>query len=223
MTEIINPEASEKALESTQEKVVQLTSKELANFEHWDGITSAELEERIARMDFIVDNWGLLDSYAGLTLPKGWKLVTTSLRGSTLGTVLIASDDPNKTRRLNRTIKTFVSNHGLRLAQADTFIETLYYAKFLLLPLLSVVLADKNLYRAYRNYSRQYTMNEYVNWIHEHELHNSQFNVKLTPTERVQISELLDRMARADTKLRDVRAAARLKYQDRQAKNGTTA
>lgn len=197
---------------------VTRSPEEQANFDHWDKLSESAIRDRVGRLDFIVDRWGILDQYAGIQLPEGWSLITTSRHSHTVGTILLSTTDPVATERLQRSIKTYVANHGLRLAQADTFIETLYYAKFAILPLLSVVLADNKLYRAYRNYSREKDVKQYVAWIHEHDLQNSEFNAKLAPTDRIYLAEMLYRMTRADLKLREVRAANRANFKPRNRK-----
>lgn len=194
------------------EKEYVRTPEEQENFNRWDKISAKDIVARVHRLDFIVDHFGFLDSYKGIELPHGWELVTTSRNSNSLGTITLSTSNSRHEQVLKRSIKNYVANHGLRLSQADTFIETLYYAKFAILPLISVVLADKDLYYAYRRYSRNYTVAEYVRWIHDNNLQNSDFNVKLTPAERVHINEMIDRMARADVKLRSVRAAYREKH-----------
>lgn len=179
--------------------------------EHWRGLTANDIETRIKRLDFIVDPWGRLDDYAELKLPKGWELSTTSRDGSLFGTILLASKIDRLNKKVKGALKQYVANHGLMLSQADTFIETLYYAKFTILPLLINVLNDKNLYRAYRNYSRALSREDYIKWINKYHLQHNEFNVKLNATERVRLAELIDRMIRADKKLRPMRDKLRLK------------
>lgn len=196
-------------LETPPPNPPERTSAEQENFERWNDISKGELNSRIANLDFIIDPNGILDHYADLILPEGWDLATTSITGQTLGTITLSSNDQHKKKRLNRAIKTYVANHGLRLSQADTFIETLYHAKYKVLPLLSVVLSDKNLYDAYRAYRRSYSYDDYVAWIHKFGLHKCNFSLHLKTNDRVQLSEMLDRMVRADVILRKVRSTLR--------------
>lgn len=191
------------------------TAEEQANFEKWDKVTADQLYQRLRRLDFIVDQWGILDHYADITLPNGWSLQTTSKQSNTVGTIYLFGKDEKRKATLNRNLKMYIANHGIRLSQADTFIETLYYAKFLVLPHLSVVLNDDKLYQAFRKYSRDQKMSQYVEWVHKHNLQHNEFAVKLTPMERAGIGELLSRMALTDYRLRDWRAQCRL---EREAK-----
>lgn len=181
----------------------------------WSGLTVKDIENRLSRLDFIIDPWGTLDEYSDLVLPEGWSLETTSVRSSLPGTVLLTSPDHKSKIRVKRVIKQFVVNHGLSLAQADTFNETLYFAKFAVLPLLTTVLNDDTLYRAYRTYDRKASRDAFLKWINKYDLQHNDFNIHLTPTNRMRISEMLDRMACADKKLKPYREKMRKKFADR--------
>lgn len=180
--------------------------------DHWSSFDARGIEEQINHLNFIVDPWGRLVEYENLVLPQGWQLQTTSRDVKKPGTIILSSNLEAKKAKLNKVIKQYVSNHGLTLAQADTFIETLYYAKYAVLPLLTTVLNDKVLYRAYRTYSREQTLEEYFKWIRKNSLQHNDFNVKLTTMERVRLSEMLDRMVRADKQLRPMREQMRAKF-----------
>lgn len=213
MTEIINKDDPIATQSYTKnEEIHPRTEKVLATIEHWSKFDSKGIEEQVKHLNFIVDPWGRLIEYTSLILPEGWKLKTTSRDSSKPGTIILSSDVESKNSKINKAIKQYVSNHGLTLAQADTFIETLYYAKFLVLPLLTTVLNDKLLYRAYRTYSREQSLDEYFKWIRKNSLQHNEFNVKLTSIERVRLSEMLDRMVRADKQLRPMREQMRNKF-----------
>lgn len=198
MTENLNPEVRDTTLE--RQKEVEATIKD------WSRLSEKEITERIRHLNFFVDNWGLLSEYNDLQLEGGYTLITTSISPDKPGTIMVSHTDPDRQRRINNVMKSYISNHGLTLAQADTLLKTLYYAKFKLLPLLVTVLNDKNLYNAYRTYSREMSRKEYIQWVCKYNLQNSDFNVTLLNGERAQLSDLLKRMARADKLLQPDRA-----------------
>lgn len=211
MTNPINKDDSAQPNAKTED----LTPREeniLSTKEYWSKFDSTGIEDQIKNLNFIVDPWGKISDYKDLILPEGWCLKTTSREETKPGTILISSDLENRKLKINKAIKQYVSNHGLTLAQADTFIETLYYAKFSVLPLLTTVLNDKILYRAYRTYSREQNLEEYFKWIRKYSLQHNEFNVKLTSIQRVRLSEMLDRMVRADKQLKPIREKMRLMF-----------
>lgn len=195
MTEIIKTDQSQERLEEIA-----------AIISDWGSLSDKDITERIRRLNFIVDIRGALSDYKDLQLEGGYTLVTTSISPDKVGTITLSHTHVDRKRRIRNAMKAYISNHGLTLAQADTFIETLYHAKFTLLPLLVTVLNDKNLYTAYRTYSREMDRKEYIQWVCKHDLQKSDFNVTLVNSERAQLSDLLNRMARADKVLRPERA-----------------
>ncbi len=213
MTDINLPEVSPpQGTVNKQERDVKRQAQVEATINEWSSLSPADLFERVRRLKFIVDPWATLDEYADLTLQGGYILESTSRSSSTPGTITLGHSTAEVARRIRRSIKTYANNHGLTLAQADTFITTLYFAKFSLLPLLLTVLNDKALYNAYRSYSRDLTREEYFQWIKKNNLQNSAFNVSLTPVERARLSDLLERMVRADKVLRPTREKYRVKH-----------
>lgn len=178
----------------------------------WSSFNQKEIENQINRLNFIVDPWGCLNEYDDLVLAKGWGVQTTSREVDKPGTIFLSAEHESKKVKLNKIIKQYISNHGLTLAQADTVIETRYYAKFKVLPLLTTVLNDKFLYRVYRSYSRNQTLEEYFAWIRKNSLQHNLFNITLTTIERIQISEMLERMVKADIQLRPMRDKMRTKF-----------
>lgn len=197
----VNPSNDQQWVENNLKPEVE-PNKIDQTIEEWSSLTAPELQQRVDRLKFIVDMWACLDDYQDLKLADGYSLATTSKNSDTPGTIFLAHTDPVKNKRLQASIKMFVANHGLTPAQTDTFVATRYYGKFKLLHLLITVLNDKALYSAYRSYSRRMPRSEYFKWIKDNNLHQSEFNISLTPVERTRLSELLDRMVRTDKLLR---------------------
>lgn len=208
LPEVSPPQGTAIKQERDEKRLVQVE----ATIKEWSSLTPSDLFDRVRHLKFIVDPWGTLDEYADLTLQGGYTLESTSRSPSTPGTITLGHSSAEIARRIRRAIKTYANNHGLTLAQADTFIATLYFAKFSLLPLLLTVLNDKALYNAYRSYSRDLSRDDYFLWIKKNNLQNSAFNVSLTPVERARLSDLLERMVRADKVLRPTREKYRAKH-----------
>lgn len=194
MTELTKAE-----IEALRQQTVEQNTKD------WGSLSPDKIYDRIKHLNFIVDPWGVLNDYKDLQLEGGYTLVTTSISPDKVGTITIGHTRSDLKNRIQNIMKSYVSNHGLTLAQADTFLGTLYYAKFSLLPLLVTVLNDNSLYLAYRTYSREMTRTEYIKWVRKFDLQNSEFNVRLINGERAQLSDLLRRMAYVDRKLKPQR------------------
>lgn len=181
------------------------------NIFFWQNMPVRSLELNISQGNIIIDPWSTLDNYTGLELPAGYAVVSTSKFANHPGTIYIEGTNSDTDGRIKKGYKQYLTDHGLSLAQADTFITTLFYAKFATLPFLHKALNDSTLYRAMRLYTVNFSRTEFFDWIDQFSLRDNEVYQSIDNNDRLLLSEMLNRMAGADKKLVEYRERMRKK------------
>lgn len=210
---ITGDEVRAKSLESKKDFKSEERRKEIEdNKYYWANQTTKSLDIHLRRANIIVDPWATLEEYSDLTLPNGWYVTSTSKHPNKPGTLLLANNDKDIKDRIKSVYKRYLLSQGLTLAQADTFIATLYYAKFTTLPFLAEALADPIVYRGLRSYNVGFKREEFFKWLEQYGLRDNELYKKLLASDRVALGEMLNRMAGADKKLVAYREEMRTKH-----------